>query len=139
MIARALLIEPEVMLLDEPTAGMDAISRRQMWDLLRTLHRRGLTILLTTHYMEEAEALCERVALIDRGKLDTVDTPSNLIAQLGAFAVDEIADGSTKSRYFPQREDAIAYLSQAASDAVLRATNLEDVFVERLGRHLTKG
>ena len=139
MIARALLIEPEVMLLDEPTAGMDAISRRQMWDLLRTLHRRGLTILLTTHYMEEAEALCERVALIDRGKLDTVDTPADLIAQLGAFAVDEIADGSTKSRYFQRREEAIAYLSQTGEDAVLRATNLEDVFVERLGRHLTKG
>ena len=137
MIARALLIDPQVMLLDEPTAGMDAISRRQMWDLLRSLHRDGMTILLTTHYMEEAEALCEQVALIDRGKLDIVDTPQNLIAQLGAFAVDETQETRTVSHYFSRREDAIEHLSAAPEDAALRNTNLEDVFIERLGRKLT--
>ena len=136
MICRALMTEPEVLLLDEPTAGMDAISRRQMWNLLRQLHSQGMTILLTTHYIDEAQSLCERVALIDHGKLDTIDTPENLIEELGAFAVDETADDSIKSVYFHEREKAIDYLSHAAKDAVFRNTTLEDVFVERIGRRI---
>ena len=82
MICRALMTDPEIILLDEPTAGMDAIARRQTWGLLKELHARGITILLTTHYMEEAEALCDRVALIDSGKLSTIDTPQHLIEDL---------------------------------------------------------
>ena len=62
MVCRALLTDPEILLLDEPTAGMDALSRRQMWNLLRKLNGKNLTILLTTHYMEEAQNLCNRVA-----------------------------------------------------------------------------
>lgn len=69
MVCRALLTDPEILLLDEPTAGMDALSRRQMWNLLRKLNEKNLTILLTTHYMEEAQSLCNRVALMDHGKL----------------------------------------------------------------------
>ena len=65
MVCRALLTDPEILLLDEPTAGMDALSRRQMWNLLRKLNSKNLTILLTTHYMEEAQNLCSRVALMD--------------------------------------------------------------------------
>ena len=65
MVCRALLTDPEILLLDEPTAGMDALSRRQMWNLLRKLNGKNLTILLTTHYMEEAQNLCSRVALMD--------------------------------------------------------------------------
>jgi len=64
MVCRALLTDPEILLLDEPTAGMDALSRRQMWNLLRKLNGKNLTILLTTHYMEEAQNLCSRVALM---------------------------------------------------------------------------
>lgn len=137
MVCRALMTDPEILLLDEPTAGMDAISRRQMWQLLRQLHSRNITILLTTHYIDEAQSLCDRVALIDQGKLDTIDTPQNLIDALGAFAVDEIRDDLLKSTYFPERADAIAYLSEAATDASLRATTLEDVFVERIGKRLS--
>ena len=69
MVCRALLTSPEILLLDEPTAGMDALSRRQMWNLLRQLNGKNLTILLTTHYMEEAQSLCNRVALMDHGKM----------------------------------------------------------------------
>ncbi len=69
MVCRALLTDPEILLLDEPTAGMDALSRRQMWNLLRKLNGKNLTILLTTHYMEEAQNLCSRVALMDHGKI----------------------------------------------------------------------
>ncbi|MDO5344251.1 MAG: ABC transporter ATP-binding protein [Lachnospiraceae bacterium] len=136
MICRALLIEPEILLLDEPTAGMDALSRRQMWNLLKKLNGEKMTIILTTHYMEEAQALCDRVALVNRGKLQKLDTPANLIAELGAFAVDETSEDSLASHYFQKREEAIQYLSAAGSQASLRATTLEDVFVECAGRKL---
>ena len=139
MICRALLIEPQILLLDEPTAGMDAISRRQMWNLLRRLNERDITIILTTHYMEEAQALCDRVALINRGKLQKLDTPQALIEELGAFAVDETSEDSLKSRYFSTRQDAIAYLQTADHSAILRQTTLEDVFVECAGRKLDSG
>ena len=137
MICRALLTDPEVILLDEPTAGMDAIARRQTWGMLRELHKRNITILLTTHYMEEAEALCDRVALIDGGKLSDIDTPARLIEKLGKFAVDTLSDGEIVSRYFAERQDAIDYLS-GAEDANMRNTNLEDVFIQRIGKTLGK-
>ena len=137
MICRALMTDPEIILLDEPTAGMDAIARRQTWGLLKELHARGITILLTTHYMEEAEALCDRVALIDSGRLSTIDTPQHLIEELGKFAVDQTKDGKIESRYFTDRQEAIDYLS-GLEDADMRNTTLEDVFLTRIGRTLEK-
>ena len=136
MVCRALLTDPEILLLDEPTAGMDALSRRQMWNLLRKLNGKNLTILLTTHYMEEAQNLCSRVALMDHGRLEEVSTPSALINSLGNYTVDEFSGDETKSHYFYTREEAIAYLSGLSGQASLRETTLEDVFVERAGRHL---
>lgn len=138
MICRGLMTDPEILLLDEPTAGMDALARRQMWNLLRKLNSGNLTIILTTHYMEEAEALCERVALINKGRLDIVDTPDNLIDGLGAFCVDEPSEEGNTSRYFKTRNEAIEYLSGRSESASLRTTTLEDVFVERVGRRLSK-
>lgn len=137
MVCRALLTGPEILLLDEPTAGMDAISRRQMWNLLRQLNEQGLTILLTTHYIEEAQALCGRVALMHDGKLEDVDTPVHLIENLGAYAVDEMLSDGVHSRYFHQRQEAIAYLSTASGQCALRDTTLEDVFVEQVGKKLS--
>ena len=136
MVCRALLTEPEILLLDEPTAGMDALSRRQMWNLLRKLNGKNLTILLTTHYMEEAQNLCSRVALMDHGKLEEINTPSGLIDSLGRYAGDVFSGEETRSSYFNSREEAIAYLSGLSGQASLRETTLEDVFVERAGRHL---
>ncbi len=136
MICRALLIEPEILLLDEPTAGMDALSRRQMWSLLRKVNNQQMTIVLTTHYIEEAQTLCKRVALINSGQLQKLDSPDALIRELGAFAVDEMVDEELVSHYFPRREEAIAYLSGAGSQATLRATTLEDVFVLCAGRKI---
>ena len=136
MVCRALLTEPEILLLDEPTAGMDALSRRQMWNLLRKLNGKNITILLTTHYMEEAQNLCSRVALMDHGKLEEINTPSGLIDSLGRYAVDVFSGEETRSSYFNSREEAIAYLSGLSGQASLRETTLEDVFVERAGRHL---
>ena len=136
MICRALMIEPEILLLDEPTAGMDALSRRQMWNLLRQVNGRNMTIVLTTHYIEEAQALCDRVALINRGKLQKLDSPGALISELGAFAVDETSENGLVTKYFHKRQEAIDYLTAAGSQASFRATTLEDVFVECAGRKL---
>ena len=138
MICRALLIEPEILLLDEPTAGMDAIARRQMWNLLRQLNGKNLTIILTTHYIDEAQSLCSRVALIDKGKLVALDTPQNLIDGLGAFAVDDMKDDVLKSRYFHNRSEAIRFLEESSEHAAMRNTTLEDVFVETVGKRLTE-
>ena len=138
MVCRALLTEPEILLLDEPTAGMDALSRRQMWNLLRRLNDRNLTILLTTHYMEEAQNLCGRVALMDHGRLDEISTPADLIKSLGRYTVDEPTPDGTVSHYFHSRQEAIACLSRISDEASLRETTLEDVFVERAGKHLSQ-
>ncbi len=136
MICRALMTDPEILLLDEPTAGMDAISRRQMWNLLRQLHNRNITILLTTHYIDEAQSLCERVALIDHGHLDTIGVPADLIEALGPFAVDRTTEETLESKYFHDKRTAIDYLSASEGDMTMRNTTLEDVFVERIGRRI---
>ena len=94
-------------------------------------------MILTTHYMEEAQSLCGRVALMDRGKLEEVNTPKGLIASLGAYAVDETTAEGVHSRFFQEREEAISYLSGKKGRLSLRDTTLEDVFVERAGRHLS--
>jgi ABC-2 type transport system ATP-binding protein len=89
MIARALMHDPKVVLLDEPTTGLDPQARRLLWETLKRLHERGLTFILTTHYMEEADRLCERVAIVDHGKILTLDTPGALKKSLpGAQVLD---------------------------------------------------
>lgn len=83
-IALALINDPEIVFLDELTTGLDPQARRAMWDLVREIRAKGKTVFLTTHYMEEAERLCDRVAIIDRGKIIALDRPENLIRSLGA-------------------------------------------------------
>jgi ABC-2 type transport system ATP-binding protein len=87
MVARAIFHRPSVLFLDEPTAGLDPQSRLALWDLLRELHGEGQTILLTTHYMEEADQLCDRVAIMDHGKILALDTPAALKQSVGADTV----------------------------------------------------
>jgi ABC-2 type transport system ATP-binding protein len=86
-VARAIFHRPSVLFLDEPTAGLDPQSRLALWDLLGELHGEGQTILLTTHYMEEADRLCERVAIMDHGKILALDTPAALRQGIGADTV----------------------------------------------------
>jgi ABC-2 type transport system ATP-binding protein len=87
MVARAIFHRPSVLFLDEPTAGLDPQSRLALWDLLGELHRSGQTILLTTHYMEEADKLCDRVAIMDHGRILALDTPAALKQSVGADTV----------------------------------------------------
>ncbi len=89
-IARAIAHRPAVLFLDEPSAGLDPQSRIAMWDAVRALREDGITVVLTTHYMEEADALCERVAIIDHGKLLALDAPAQLKTSLGASRVIEL-------------------------------------------------
>jgi ABC-2 type transport system ATP-binding protein len=90
MIARALSHEPSVIFLDEPTVGLDPQARLALWEILRGLHREGRTIVMTTHYMEEADQLCDRLAIIDQGKLLALDTPSRLKAQAPGDTLVEV-------------------------------------------------
>src|ERR1700742_5244444 len=87
LIARALVHRPDVLFLDEPTAGLDPQTRANLWDILRILHDEGQTILLTTHYMEEAEALCDRVAVVDHGKVLAEGSVDKLLADSGAQTI----------------------------------------------------
>ena len=93
MVARAIFHRPSVLFLDEPTAGLDPQSRLALWDLLRELHGQGQTILLTTHYMEEADQLCDRVAIMDHGKILALDTPAALKQSVGADTVVTVKTG----------------------------------------------
>ena len=136
MLCRALLTKPEILYLDEPTVGLDPASRRQIWDLLRSLNRDGLTILLTTHYIDEAQSLCRNVALMDKGKIARLSTPEELIRELGAVAVDTFRDGRTESAFFPDREAAVRHAAGLTGHFSVRATTLEDVFLSVAGRGL---
>jgi ABC-2 type transport system ATP-binding protein len=163
-LAAALVGDPEILFLDEPTTGLDPQARRQVWDIVVDVRARGGTVLLTTHYMEEAERLCDRVAIVDRGKVIALDTPAGLIARLGAEHVLEIetvtpadlprlaaldgvrdvrADAGIVSLTVQEVHRAVpALLSELTAQSVelTRLTThhatLEDVFVAMTGRHL---
>lgn len=105
-IARAIAHHPAVLFLDEPSAGLDPQSRIAMWDAVTSLRKEGITVVLTTHYMEEADTLCDRVAVVDRGKILALDTPAALKQAHGAHTVLELKlrDGTTKGPLLAELE-----------------------------------
>jgi ABC-2 type transport system ATP-binding protein len=164
-VATALVGNPRLLFLDEPTTGLDPQSRRQLWDIVRNFQRSGGTVLLTTHYMDEAERLCDRLAIVDHGQIIAEGTPSELIERLGGhhvveFSLEGSTDGATAWRALPgveavRNEDGLFSLTvrephltiPALLDAVnqrnarlqrlsTRQASLEDVFVNLTGRHL---
>jgi ABC-2 type transport system ATP-binding protein len=165
-LACALVGDPELLFLDEPTTGLDPQSRRQLWELIERFRAGGRSILLTTHYMEEAERLCDRVAIVDHGRIITQGTPRELIASLGAEHVLEfaVADGAVLDTGAiagvvgagePGRQDGVWRLQVSelheAMPALLgelrrqgvqlselrtHSATLEDVFVALTGRQL---
>lgn len=137
-IGCCLIHRPKVLFLDEPTVGLDAQSRRKMWDLVRSLNLNGTTILLTTHYIEEAEALCQRVGIIDHGRIIAQGSPMELRKRLGMTAVEMLCESKeTRYHYFADRVEAVDYLKDVGAEektVIIRDTNLEDVFVELTGQ-----
>jgi ABC-2 type transport system ATP-binding protein len=165
MIARALTHDPRVLFLDEPTVGLDPQARHALWDILLELHRQGRTIIMTTHYMEEADQLCDRLAILDHGKLLALDTPANLKAQAPGDTLIEVAfdgdaskvvadniDGVSKAeargsllRVYSRRGGEIIPALIAAgesrgltvSDIHISRPSLETLFISLTGRKLT--
>jgi len=164
-VALALVNDPEIIFLDEPTTGLDPQARRNLWDVIQQLQRRGKTILLTTHYMEEAEVLCDRVAVVDHGKIIALDTPDNLISEHFAETAVEFEDqidlpaegtfralpGVTRARRDGKMvtlltTDATATLGGLTAlaqdgtvkfnDLHVRRATLEDVFLKLTGRRI---
>ena len=166
MIARALIHEPEILFLDEPTVGLDPQARLALWEVLRSLHREGRTIVMTTHYMDEADRLCDRLAIIDRGKLLALDTPARLRARApGGTLIEVTLDGDSAgalhalqampslSRVEAKDAELFAYAERAGEviPGILRAAeqagrlpldirltppSLETLFVSLTGRKL---
>ena len=135
LLGIAALADPPLMVLDEPSAGLDPESRHALWELLRSYRRRGATVLLTTHYMEEAEALCDRVGIIQDGRLLALDTIANLRADHGfEYKVVYEADDRTHTVY---GADDTSLVRQVQSDGIreysVSRTTLEDVYLGLTG------
>jgi ABC-2 type transport system ATP-binding protein len=165
-VACALLCEPDLLFLDEPTTGLDPQSRRQLWDTISTFKRSGGTVMLTTHYMEEAEYLCDRVAIVDHGRIIALGSPEELVASLGAEDVIELGfendaaitdqelaalpgvadvgheDGKLRltasrvHRTIPALMTLINERGLTLSELITHRASLEDVFLSLTGRHL---
>lgn len=133
LIVRALMHKPQVLFLDEPTVALDPQVRRRIWDLIRSLHKDGVTIVLTTHYIEEAEALCGRVAIMDSGRLVTTGAPEALCRNLGSYAAEWDGENGRQYRFFADMDEAQNFAA-GREGALTRRTNLEDVFIELTGK-----
>lgn len=134
LIARALMHNPRVLFLDEPTVALDPQVRRRLWDLIRRMQQDAITVLLTTHYIEEAENLCARVAILEKGRLIALDAPQNLCKRVGSYVVEWDGPREREERFFAAREEAAAFAGTLEAAATVRRSNLEDVFVELTGR-----
>ena len=134
MLARALLHRPRLLFLDEPTAGLDPAIRRRLWNLIKRVRKDGVTIFLTTHYIEEAEFLADRVGFVHQGRRAGGGSPIELVSQLGMWAVDHFNDQDMSTTYFANRDDADRHMRELAGEFALRRVNLEDVFLSLTGK-----
>ena len=135
-IVCSMIHHPDILFMDEPTTGLDTQSRNLLWKLIRNLNHSGTTIFLTTHYIYEAENLCDRISIIDDGKIIAEGTPKELIEELGNVTLVRTDSDEPQFSYFRTREEA----KEAAKDVggefsvMIRKTTLEDVFLELTGR-----
>ena len=162
-IARALVNEPDILLLDEPTTGLDPQARHILWDRLFRLKEEGVTLVITTHYMDEAEQLCDRLVVMDKGKIMAEGTPSDLISRFSSREVVEVRFGSDKNAEIAPRLQGLGDRLEVLPDRILiytaegeavletlahqglhpmtslvRRSSLEDVFLRLTGRSLVE-
>lgn len=130
MIAKALIHDPDIIILDEPTVGIDTTARRKIWSILKRMNLEGKTLLMTTHYIEEAEYLCDLVTLMHEGKIFRYETPENLILELGVHTVEYYVDDEQKYEHFPQLNEAKNYAHNLDCQFTIRKTTLDDVFYQ---------
>ncbi len=136
LIARGLMHRPQVIFMDEPTVGLDPQARRMIWGMIETLKRGGITILLTTHYIEEADALCDRVGIMQTGNIIALDTPAALKAGVGRFVLECLGRYDMPHQFFPTREEALDSGRGVDCDLVVRDSTLEDVFIKLTGERI---
>lgn len=138
-IVCSLIHHPDILFMDEPTTGLDTQSRNMLWKMIRHINKNGTTIFLTTHYIFEADSLCDRVGVINKGRMVAEGTPRELKDRLGKIAlVSADDDGNEDISYYPDRNSAKMASMELPHDCnvTIRATNLEDVFLELTGRKL---
>lgn len=134
MLARVMLGEPLLIFMDEPTIGLDPSIRQDIWQMIREISGSGKAVLLTTHYTEEAEKLCTRVALMQKGKLVHTGTPEEVIKQTGAIAADMVADGVHITRLFESGADLDRFVEEnRVTSFDVRKPRLEDVLLSMNG------
>jgi ABC-2 type transport system ATP-binding protein len=136
LILRSLISRPRVLFLDEPTVGLDPQVRRQLWGLIQQLKAEGITIVLTTHYIEEAEMLCDRVGIMNHGRLISLDTPAALVAGLGGYVVESSHGGKREYRLVHDKVEAYSCAPGGNCEVTIRQVNLEDVFIQLTGERL---
>jgi ABC-2 type transport system ATP-binding protein len=136
LIARGLMHRPRVVFMDEPTVGLDPQARRLIWGLIEDLKRSGITILLTTHYIEEADALCNRVAIMRQGKIMTIGAPADLKAVAGRYVLECLGRHDVPRQFLHSREEALDAGKGMGCDVVVRDVTLEDVFITLTGERI---
>jgi len=136
LIARGLMHRPGVVFMDEPTVGLDPQARHMIWGMIEDLKRSGITILLTTHYIEEADRLCDRVAIMRQGKVMTVGAPADLKALVGRYVLECLGRHDQPRHFLRTRDDALEAGKSMGCDVVVRDVTLEDVFIELTGERI---
>jgi ABC-2 type transport system ATP-binding protein len=129
-MALALVNDPEVLFLDEPTTGLDPQARRNVWDIIERLKGKGKTLILTTHYMEEAERLCDRVGIMDYGKIIVLDTPNDLIASQKLESAVEFTTSNDTTKEFFQKLSKVSKVTQDGGRFILHTKEASSVLTE---------
>ncbi len=162
-LAQVLVHEPQVVFLDEPTLGLDVAARRKMWEHISSLKKKGVTIFITTHYMDEADKFCDRVAIIDRGKIVAMDSPAKLKSSIGKDVITATISGELKGldiegiRFLGREIDDIKFMAESGSEALpllsealsrqglkvhslsVREPSLDDVFLQKVSTKEEQG
>lgn len=139
MIAKALIHDPDLIILDEPTVGIDVKARKEIWEMLLRLRNEGKTMLLTTHYIEEAEYLSNMISMIHQGEIFHTNTVHNLVEKLGTYCYEYYNKQHICKAYYQTREEAVKALEANDNIGAIRGTQLEDVYTELIEAKVNDG